>query len=74
VNKPSCNLLGGLFFLGGVILALFYLNKSTGITWQVDDKEIAQRLDKDSNFELIKPEEKNSIPVVEFEKPSKKQK
>ncbi len=55
-------------------MALFYLNKSTGITWQVDDKEIAQRLDKDSNFELIKPEEKNSIPVVEFEKPSKKQK
>jgi hypothetical protein len=65
----------GGFFLWGDIMATFYLNKKTGMTWQVDDAELSERLSKDENYQLVKPEVKQSEAenlVQKVEKPSNK--
>ncbi len=63
--------------MGGITLAL-YLNKKTGLTWQVDDKKLAERLNKDEDFEIVQPEVKKPEPkqpiiqVAKEEKPNNK--
>ncbi len=55
-----------------------YLNKKTGLAWQVDDEQLAERLSKDENYELVKPEVKKPkeeepiSPIAKAEKPSNK--
>jgi hypothetical protein len=54
------------------------LNKKTGLAWQVDDEQLAERLSKDENYELVKPEVKKPkeeepiSPIAKAEKPSNK--
>ena len=33
---------------------MWFLNKTTGLKWEVVDKELIERLSKDSNYEEIK--------------------
>ncbi|WP_425446669.1 hypothetical protein [Dethiothermospora halolimnae] len=38
----------------------WYLNKETGMKWEVTDEELIKRLSKDKNYEFIKTAKKNS--------------
>lgn len=37
----------------------WFLNKETGIKWEVEDKELIKRLSKDENYEVVE-EKKNT--------------
>lgn len=48
---------------------MWYKNKKSGLLWHVTDKELKQRLDKDSNYEIVKApkaetKEKASSPKI----------
>ena len=42
---------------------MWFLNKTTGLKWEVVDKELIKRLLKDSNYEVVKDkvEEKKEV-------------
>ena len=40
-----------------------YLNKATGVKWVVDDKNVIERLESDSNYELVKEPAKDTANV-----------
>jgi hypothetical protein len=50
------------YFTGGIQMPL-YLNKATGVKWVVDDKNVIERLESDSNYELVKEPAKDTANV-----------
>ena len=47
---------------------MWFLNKTTGLKWEVSDKELIKRLSKDSNYEEIKETvEKKEVKVEKKE-------
>ncbi|MGF7057191.1 hypothetical protein [Brassicibacter mesophilus] len=49
---------------------MWFLNKTTGLKWEITDKEMIKRLSKDDNYEEIK--EKVDKKVKEEKKSTKK--
>ena len=49
---------------------MWFLNKTTGIKWNVVDKELINRLSKDDNYEEVK-EVKKAKEVEKKEEPKK---
>lgn len=48
-----------LLNLKGVICMAWYLNKETGLKWEVTDKELIKRLSKDGNYEIVEEKKDN---------------